>query len=127
MTVLKRVGFFSIGFIMGIAILVFVLSGKKASCAYFPNARTLKNIRLKQRNFSPEAMTFFQQNRIDTSVVSSIFDEGDVDFGKSKTHTKPCKIYYINGNANDSISIELQVKNCDSTATIQKAHFYTQE
>ncbi len=127
MTVLKRVGFFSIGFIMGIGILVFILSGKKASCAYFPNARTLKNIRLKQRNFSPEALAFFTQNKIDTSIVSNIFEEGDVDFGKSKTHTEPCKTYYINGKAKDSISIEIQVKNCDSTATIQKAHFYTED
>ena len=74
MNFLQRLGFFSIGLIMGIGILMFFLGGKKASCDYSPNARTLKNIRIKERVISDEALGFFQSNNIDTSFISTVLD-----------------------------------------------------
>lgn len=121
MKLIHRVGYFSIGLFFGIVILIFFLSGKKTSCDYFPNARVLNNIRSKPRQFSEESLKFFQSNNLDTAEVAGILEEGDVDFGKSETHTEPCKRYFITGKAN-SKKIELQIKNCDSLATLEKVN-----
>ena len=104
---------------MGIIILMFFLGGKKTSCDYSPNARTLKNIRIKERSFSAEAIKFFEVNKIDTSSVSAILEDGNVDFGKSKTKQEPCKIYFISGEI-ETRTLELQIENCEKTAKVQR-------
>ncbi|QED36854.1 DUF4258 domain-containing protein [Antarcticibacterium arcticum] len=122
MRLLHRFAYFSVGLIMGIVILMFFLSGKRTSCDYSPNARTLKNIRIKDRVFSDESYRFFQFNNIDTSNVSEILENGKVNFRKSNTNNDPCNIYFVAGDAN-SKKIELQIENCETTATIQRVSF----
>jgi hypothetical protein len=119
MKFIYRLGYFSVGLITGIIILIFFLGGKRASCDYSPNARTLKNIRNKERNFSSEAHQYLEENKIDTSAVSAILDDGNVDFGKSKTKQEPCKIYFISREI-ETRTLELQIENCQKTATVQK-------
>lgn len=104
---------------MGIALLMFFLGGKRASCDYSPNARVLKNIRIKERVFSQDAQNFFAGSSLDTSAVSILLNNGSVNFGKSETDREPCNIYYISGEAN-STPMELQIENCDSIATVQQ-------
>lgn len=105
---------------MGIVILMFFLSGKKTSCDYSPNSRVLKNIRIKDRQFSEEALKFFSANNLDTSAVSKILDNGSVDFGKSETDMDEiCKTYFISGEV-ESRELELQIENCETTATVQR-------
>ena len=116
---MHRLAYYGLGLFFGIVILIFFLGGKKTSCDYSPNARTLKNIRIKERKFSSEAFAFFEQNNIDTSNVSKILENGDVDFNESDTDAEPCNIYIISGEA-DSRNLLLQIQNCDETATIQK-------
>ncbi|MFZ0490677.1 MAG: hypothetical protein WCE57_04055 [Salegentibacter sp.] len=122
MKLIHRIGYFSVGLFMGIVILIFFLSGKKTSCNYFPNARVLMNLRSKGHEFSEESLKFFSNNQLDTSIVADFFQDGDIDFGKSETHSEPCKTYYISRKA-DNRNLELKVQNCDSLATIQDAQF----
>lgn len=122
MNLLKRFGFFSIGLIAGIIILIFFLGGKRASCDYSPTARTLKNIKIKDRVYSEEAYRFFESNNIDTTVVNNILEDGNVNFGKSQTDKEPCKIYFVSGEI-ESNELELQIENCEETATIQRVEF----
>jgi hypothetical protein len=120
MNFIQRLGFFSVGLIMGIGLLMFFLGGKKASCDYSPNARTLKNIRNKERIFSENALTYFTNNNIDTSVVSTILKDGNVDFGKSDTKRKSCKVYYISEEfENLQLELELEIENCNEKAIIK--------
>ena len=44
MNLLKRFGFFISGFSIGLIILAVFLRGKKTSCDYGPNARTVKQL-----------------------------------------------------------------------------------
>lgn len=122
MKFIHRLAYFSVGLFFGIIILMFFLGGKKTSCDYSPNARTLKNIRIKDRTFSKDALQFFQSSNLDTSHVSSVLNSGKVDFGRSKTDGDPCNIYFVSGKLDTGI-LELQIENCDSTATIQSAGF----
>ncbi len=119
MKFIYRLAYYSLGLIMGIIILIFFLGGKRTSCDYSPNARTLKNIRNKERSFSAEAIQFFEANKIDTSTVSALLEDGNVDFGKSKTQQEACKLYYISGEIQTK-TLELQIENCKETATIQR-------
>ena len=120
MKLIHRIGYFSVGLFFGIMLLLFFLGGKKTSCDYSPDARVLKNIKIKERKFSAEAFSYFEENSLDTALVSESLEKGDVDFSRSNTETKPCNIYLITSDVNSSI-LELQIENCDSTATIQKA------
>jgi|SRR5690606_4412909 len=122
MKFIYRLGYFSVGLFFGIIILMFFLSGKRTSCDYSPNDRTLKNIRIKERIFTDEALTFFQNNRIDTSSVTELLNRGDVNFSKSKTNLDPCNIYFVSGEYQEK-TLELQIENCDSIATIRKVEF----
>ncbi|MDX1720873.1 MAG: hypothetical protein R3353_11965 [Salegentibacter mishustinae] len=120
MKLIHRIGYFSVGLFFGIMLLMFFLGGKKTSCDYSPEARVLKNIRIKERKFSAEAFNYFEANKLDTALVSKSLEDGDVDFGRSNTNAKPCNIYLVTNEVNSAI-LELQIKNCDGTATIQKA------
>ncbi|MDX1543755.1 MAG: hypothetical protein R3214_07405 [Christiangramia sp.] len=120
MKLIHRLGYYGLGLFFGIVILIFFLGGKKASCDYSPNARVLKNIKIKKRAFSNSSLVFFKENDLDTAMVSEILESGDVDFDKSLTHTDPCNIYFISGKEDDKL-IELEIENCDSLATIKTA------
>ena len=66
MNFLKRLYYYSTGFIIGIIFLIFILNGKRASCNYTPNARVIDNITSKE-----------------------------LIFNKSEPKNKPCGIYFI--------------------------------
>jgi len=122
MKFIHRLAYFSVGLFFGIIILIFFLGGKRTSCDYSPNARTLKNMRIKDRVYTLETFQFFLSNNLDTSNVNIVLHEGNVDFGKSETDREPCNIYYVTKELNERI-LELQIENCDSTATIMNAEF----
>ncbi|MGY5850864.1 hypothetical protein [Salegentibacter sp. F14] len=120
MKLIHRIGYFSLGLFFGIVLLIFFLGGKRASCDYTPTDRVLKNIRTKSRTFSPEVLRYFERNNLDTAVVGQILETGDVDFKRSNTDGDPCNIYLISDKIN-SETLELQIENCDSLATLKEA------
>ena len=120
-----RLAYFSGGFLLGIALLFFILSGKKTSCAYGPESRTLKNIRLKERAFSEKALNLLHENNIDTSAISTLLKEGDVLFSESNTELDSCKQYVIEGEISERI-LKIKIENCEKTATVLDAELITQ-
>ncbi|MBC8754925.1 DUF4258 domain-containing protein [Kordia sp. YSTF-M3] len=119
-SLLRRTGFYLGGVAIGLVIFAFLIRGRGVKCEfdYFPNARTLKNIRLKERHFSPEIRQLIDNKEIDTAEISNILRYGDVDFSRSKIKVDSCKLYIIEGMLRNK-EIELTVHNCDSTARIQ--------
>lgn len=107
------------GFSIGIVFLIFFFSGKKTSCAYGPDARTLKSIRTSALEYSDQANQFFNQNNIDTTSVAYILKNGDVDFSKSLTHLDSCNVYNVYGDYK-TFKLELIIERCDSIATVKK-------
>jgi len=106
------------GFSIGLIILAFFLSGKKTSCAYGPNARTIKNISIKERMFSETVKDQMTYHSIDTLAISNLIKTGNVNFSESDTKADSCKTYLIENQLNDK-DVQLWVRNCDSIATIQ--------
>lgn len=117
MNIAKRFGFYGFGFIIGLLLLFFFLNGKKAGCDYGPDARTLKNIKIKQRVFSTQSLQDLKKNNLDTATVSSLLKLGDVNFGESNTKLDSCKVYVIEGSVK-KIKLKMSVQNCKKTATI---------
>ncbi len=119
MKLIHRIGYYLGGFAIGLIILAFFLSGKKTSCDYSPDARVLKNIRIKERVYSHQALENMKLYEIDTSQITYILNNGDVDFSRSNTDLDSCKTYLIKGKASEK-NLELLFENCDSIATLQK-------
>ena len=115
-----RLVYFSGGFLIGIALLFFILSGKKTSCAYGPESRTLKNIKLKPRAFSEETLNVLRENKMDTAVVTTLLEEGDVLFSESSTKLDSCKIYVIEGIISEK-NLKIKIENCENKATVIEA------
>ncbi|MFB9057677.1 DUF4258 domain-containing protein [Mariniflexile ostreae] len=119
MKLIQRIGYYLVGFSLGLVVLAFFFNGKKTSCSYGPEARVLKNINLKTLAYSTTALRTMEQEHIDTVTVKEILLKGDINFNndKSDSRKKPCGTYYIEEDFKDK-TIALLVENCDSTATL---------
>ena len=118
MKLIQRVGYYLGGFSLGLIILAFFLNGKKTSCDYGPDARVLKNINLKQIQFSEHIDFAISNKKVDSLQIRELLKFGDIDFSNSDTRKKPCGIYAIEGIINES-EVYITVENCDSIATIK--------
>ena len=118
MHIAKRFGFYGFGFIIGLLLLFFFLNGKKAGCDYGPDARVLKNIGLKQLQFDERVEDMLNSKTIDSTTISLILKQGDVNFSESNTKLETCKIYVIEKAVEDK-EIALTVENCKQIATIK--------
>jgi hypothetical protein len=118
MTFLQRLPYFLIGLFLGIVAVFFFLDKKNTSFDYLPNARVLKNIRVKERIYTEEALKTLFEKEMDTSYISALLFKGDVDI-RNKEKYNTCVRYTIKGT--DSLNyISVVVLNCENTATIEK-------
>lgn len=118
MTFLRRIGYYLGGFSVGLVVLAFFLSGKKASCSYSPSARVKKNISIKSLKYSTQVQNFVENKNLDSNSVRKIIEKSSVNFSESNTKLDSCKIYVLEGKLEDS-TYKLEIENCDSIATIQ--------
>lgn len=123
MAFVKRLGFYLFGLSIGLVFLSIFLKKKSeetgVSFCYFPNCRTLKDMRSKPLSYSDNIKLAIQEKRIDSTQISSFLLDGDVDFGKSNTKTVPCKIYFIENDL-DGKTAFLKVKNCTNKLVIEE-------
>lgn len=126
MALLKRFGFFFFGLSIGIVFLVFFFKKKSEETGtefcYFPNCRTLKDIRSKPISYSEAISALIKNGELDTVDIRYILKEGDVDFGRSKTKTIPCKTYVVESTLKDK-DVSLHVKNCVSEVVLEKLEY----
>ena len=119
MTFKQRLPYFLGGLTIGIIIVVFIFGKKNTTFDYGPNARVLKTLRTKDRVFSKEALSTMYYYQLDTSIVSNILNNGNVDLG-NKIKLDSCMYQYNIKGSRELKNIELIVKNCDSTTIIDK-------
>lgn len=119
MNLAKRFLFYFGGFAIGILLLYFFIGGSGASCEYDygPDARTLKNIRLKNRMYTAASLETLATHHLDTTAISGILKTGDVLFSESNTKLDSCKIYVIEGEATENL-LKISVENCEKHATV---------
>ncbi|MEN3324106.1 hypothetical protein VP395_10230 [Mariniflexile soesokkakense] len=117
MKLIQRIGYYLGGFSLGLVILAFFLNGKKTSCSYGPDARVLKNIRLKKIEYSNGIQSKLHDNNLDSVAVNYVLKKGNINFSESNAREKPCGMYMVEGDYNEK-DIILTIQNCDSIATI---------
>lgn len=122
MKLIHRIGYYLGGFSIGLVVLAFFLSGKKTSCDYGPDARTIKNISIKKKSYTDAAMVSMSRYSLDTLMISKLIKTSDVNFSKSETQGEGCKTYLIENTYKDK-DLEMRIENCDSTATILSITF----
>jgi len=122
MKLAKRFFFYFGGFALGLVLLYLFVGGSGASCdyAYGPNARTLKNIRIKERVYSEETLINLSNYELDTSAISILLQNGEVLFSESNTRLDSCRVYVIEGVISKK-NLKISVENCEKTATIRSA------
>ncbi|RRO25606.1 DUF4258 domain-containing protein [Flavobacteriaceae bacterium 14752] len=120
MSLKKRILYFAVGLLIGIVFVKIIFDKKDVSFDYLPEDRVLKTLKTKQRIFDDKALLFFQQQKIDTSFIETFLTNGNVDFGKSEQRKKPCNFYYIESKYQGN-KLAVNIKNCDTLVTIQKA------
>lgn len=120
MDLLKRFGYYFGGFAIGLVLLAFFLNGKKASCDYSPDARVIKNIRLKPLTYSADSKNEVQILKLDSSKIEVLIKKADINFSKSEARKKPCAIYVLESSL-DKKDYLLTIENCNSKATLLKA------
>jgi len=120
MSIRKRIVFFAIGLFIGIIFVKIIFDKKDVSFDYLPNDRVLKTLRTKQRIFDQKALSFFQQEQIDTSKIEFFLKEAKVNFDKSRQREKPCNFYQIESDY-QKMRLGFLIKNCDTLMTIEDA------
>lgn len=119
MKFITRLGYYLGGFSIGLILLAFFLGGKKTSCDYGPNARTVKNILTKKSQFSQEFADDLANMKIDSTELRAFISLGNVDFDKSIIGKDSCNNYFIENTINEKPFI-VEIENCDSIAYYQK-------
>ena len=111
MAFIKRLGWYLIGVSIGLIFLAIILKKKSGEegidFCYLPNCRVLKDIRSKKLGFSKEVNKQLINKQLDTTYFTTAFTKGDINFAKSNTKAKPCKIYFINYQ-----NKEIELQNC---------------
>lgn len=114
----ERLPYFLVGLFVGTFIAVFIFRKKNTEFNYGPNARVLKNIKTKKRIYSKNTLDVLKKSNLDTSIVSKILKNGDVDLWNKK-RLDTCISYEITGISNYE-NVTITVKNSDSIALIEK-------
>lgn len=121
MAFIKRLGWYLVGVSVGLVFLAFILKKKSGEegidFCYLPNCRVLKDIRSKTFAFTTTNDTLSFEKLDDD--IKKILLNGDIDFGRSKTKTKPCKTYFV---TSENENIVLEVKNCPKQAIIKEVY-----
>ncbi len=122
MPFIKRLGYFLLGLSIGILFLTFFFKKKTEDTGvyfcYFPNCRTLKDIRSKPIKYSDAVSQQMADNILDTTDIRKLFTDGDVDFGSSDTKSVPCKTYVVEGIIRDK-EVVATIRNCRKEAILE--------
>ncbi len=116
----RKIRFFLIGLIPGLALMFFIFSMKGAKCSgYLPNSRVIAETLSKKFNYSEKFQTEMQKNNVDEKKLrDSIIGFGEIDFDKSKAQQVPCPEYLLN-YPKDHPKFQITFEKCDSTATFK--------
>jgi hypothetical protein len=114
-----RFAYYLVGFSIGLFFVAVVLTGKDASCNYFPNARVLKTLRSKPFMYDIEASRRLGEDWIDTIDIKNTLQFGEVDFAKSNRKEEGGNLYVIYGQTVKKQPITLEVLNYEEKAVLR--------
>ena len=114
MKLLYRIGFYLIGFSVGLVFLTFVLDKKKTEFNYGPSARVKSNLLKKKVRISSKLL--IENQKLTDSLIYFYIKNGKINFSKSETKKDSCNIYYIEIMSDNNGFFTLA--NCEKTLNI---------
>jgi len=111
----KRLGYYLIGVVLGLMMVMGIFGNRDISCNYSPNARVLSHLNRLPVEWNAQNLKLLQEIQRDTSFLRTFFQGGDVDFDRSITRDAPCKTFAIEHPTEPLVAV---VENCDSTVTL---------
>ncbi len=117
MKLMYRLGFYLVGFSIGLIFLTVILKGKKTSCNYGPNDRVINNLSKKKWKRQKNVISAF-----DSIAFQGFLNKASVDFGKSDTQIDGCKVYFIKGYWEEK-PIWISLENCEKSVEILKLNY----
>lgn len=125
---LQRFGYYLGGLALGVVALSYINDQKGTTFDYGPNARTLKQLRLRDTLvIDALAQKTIHQYKLDSLDIQYVLHKGDVDFSKSHPRTKPCPDYWVDITIGKKQNNEITTNNfvfiferCDSIATLKE-------
>jgi len=116
---MKKLKFYLIGLIPGLAIVFFVLNKKGASCSgYLPNSRVIAETLSKDFKYSETFKAEMNTLKIDEKFLKdSIITKGKVDFDRSHAQKKPCPDYLLTYPENNP-TYEITYEKCEETVIL---------
>jgi len=124
----RRLRLYLTGFLLGSILVVFFFRDRlSVLTSWLPNNRVLFRIENTLSETSELALCQMSCYELDTNMLTFAFDEGDVQFGMSETHSDP-KIYVIDTRYQDRL-VRLFFETADSSAFLSKVQlpFETEE
>ena len=118
MKLFQRFAYYGIGLFIGSIFVWFIWTKKDVQFDYMPNARILKNIRVKNPVFSSDVLKYIHSKEIDSSTIAQVLKNGNVHIW-DKVKLDSCIRYDINGRK-EFKNITLTILNCKSSALIEK-------
>lgn len=125
---LRRFGYYLGGMAIGIIALKYINKQKGTTFDYGPNARVLKQIRIKDTlKVAPKAKLTLEQYQLDSLDIQYALHKGIWDRDKSEVHKNPCPVYWIDAHIGKKVNNTVQhhnvafvIERCEYTATINK-------
>jgi hypothetical protein len=117
MTFKQRLPYFLFGLFLGVIVVIFIYGKKNTTFDYGPNARVLKNIRLKEMHISAEIQDIMDDKGVDTSMVNTLLRSGKADLW-NKIKKDSCISYDIRGRKALQY-LTITVRNCEDAAYLE--------
>ena len=116
---MKKLKFYLIGLIPGLAIVFFVLNKKGASCSgYLPNSRVIAETLSKDFKFSENFKAEMNTLKINEKFLKdSIITLGKVDFDRSHAQKQPCPDYVL-VYPEKNPTYEITYEKCEESVTL---------
>ena len=114
MDFIKRLGYYLIGFSVGLIFLFYFFNGKRTQCNYSPQTRVLNDLSKKKWILSENINSKIKFNSTEVSKWISL---GSINFSKSDTNLDSCKIYCL-VTIYKNIESNIYLKNCEQKVTI---------
>lgn len=125
--VIKRFGYYLGGIALGVVALKYINEQKGTTFDYGPNARTLKQLRLREIFLIDEKpQGIINQYQLDSLDIQYVLHKGDVDFSKSHPRIPHCPDYWVDisigKKKNEQIinnNFAFIFERCDSITTLK--------
>lgn len=116
----KRLRLFLVGVVLG-SIVMYFLVFKDRDIYKSPQQVIKMQLTANKLEYSKHATCRMECRNISEDEVKAILADGDIDYGKSQVHDKPCPSYAIEGKTNDGQNLRVVFAKCDSLTRVVTA------